>query len=74
MAYLTPTTLTCPSCGHKAPLTWVTGVPLNREDKGRKGYVAVQRKGDWIVEKTETETIVSCPLCKAETIRRSLTL
>ena len=74
MAYLTPATLTCPNCGHAGPLTWVTGVPLKREDKGSKGYVAVQHKGDWRVDETETDTIVSCPECKTEVTRRSLTL
>lgn len=73
MAYLTPVALTCPGCGHHSPLTWVMGVPRVRDRPGNKGYVKVHRNGDWTVQTTQTETIVSCPVCKTETTRRSLT-
>ncbi|KEJ90298.1 hypothetical protein [Sulfitobacter donghicola] len=73
MAYLTPQTLTCPSCSHTGPLTWITGIPLDNKPRAGRGYVKVHKSGDWIIEKTKTETIVNCPTCNTEVTRRSRT-
>ncbi|WP_299028336.1 hypothetical protein [uncultured Sulfitobacter sp.] len=73
MAFLSPKTLTCPACGHTGPLTWVTGRPLQGPQGSDTGYVKVQRKGDWMVEQTQAETIITCPSCQAEATRRSRT-
>jgi predicted RNA-binding Zn-ribbon protein involved in translation (DUF1610 family) len=72
MAYLTAKTLTCPSCGHTEPLTWITGVPLDNKPSAGRGYVRVHESEDWNVEKADGKIFVYCPNCATEVTQRNL--
>ena len=68
MAYLEKTTLTCPNCGAKAPLTWIVGVGPSAPGVA---YVSTQPTDDWDIVNEGRGVRVLCKACGSEVAQRS---